>query len=199
MQHKMKPIEWAWLAVLSCFWASSFFFIKLGLIELSPLDLSFLRIGFAAIILLIIFIFSGEKIPNSISVWRDFFIMGIFNNIIPFSLVALAQVQITSGLSAILNATTPVFTVLLAHFLIKGENLTILRSLGILFGLLGIGFLVGSDVVRGLSLQNIGQIAVIGAAFSYACAGVYGRRLREYSPITAATGMLLSATLTMLP
>ncbi|MDX1976703.1 MAG: DMT family transporter [Pseudanabaenaceae cyanobacterium bins.68] len=195
----MKLSEWFWLLILSFLWATSFFLVKLGLAELTPLGLTLLRIGFAALFLLVGAIWSGEKFPTSLSTWRDFLAMGVLNNLIPFSLVALAQTQITSGLAAILNATTPVFTVVMAHFLIKGEHLTIWRSLGILFGLLGVGILVGIDLVKGLSLQSLGQIAVLGAAFSYACAGIYGQRLRQYSALSSATGMLFSGAMVMIP
>jgi drug/metabolite transporter (DMT)-like permease len=199
MKYEINLIQWFWMAALSFLWATSFFFVKVALAELTPLDLTFLRVSFAAFMLFVCIMFTKEKIPKSVSVWRDFITMGILNNLVPFSLVAFAQLHITSGLAAILNALTPVFTVLLAHFLIKGESLTIRRSLGIIFGLLGVGVLVGLENIREISTQNIGQIAVLGAAFSYACAGIFGRRLHQYPAVISAFGMIFSTTIIMLP
>src|SRR5258707_11166565 len=114
--------------------------------------------------------------------------MGLLNNAIPFALINWGQTQIDSGLSAILNATTPLFTVLLAHLVTVDEKLTRERVAGALLGLAGVVIMIGPSALRGpllgsLGLAELGKLAVVSAAFSYACAGLYGRRLTRLNPV----------------
>lgn len=199
MQHRMNLMEWLSLAILAFLWASSFFLIKVGLAELPPLTLTFFRVFIASLFLLILSLIAKMRIPTSFNAWRAFMIMGLLNNVIPFSLIAWGQTQIPSSLAAILNATTPAFTVVLAHFLLKKEPLTWMRSLGVFLGLLGVGVLVGVDVLNGLSIKNLAQLAALGGAFFYATAGIYGRQMNQFPAIVSATGMLICASITLFP
>jgi len=131
--------------------------------------------------------------------WGAFFIMGALNNVIPFCLIVWGQTHIASGLASILNATTPIFSVILAHLLTKEERLTANRITGVLTGWVGVAVLIGIESLRGFGIEAIGQIAVLGAALSYACAAIYGRRFKGIHPIILATGMLCGSTITMTP
>ncbi len=195
----MNTREWLLLVILSILWGSSFFFIKVTLEDLQPLTVVLGRVGLAAIALTTFVYLSGQRMPASPRIWGAFLVMGALNNLIPFSLIVWGETQIDSSLASILNATTPVFTVVLAHLLTAEERLTSNRVVGVLFGLCGVIVLIGPEVLRGLQLQGLGQLAVLGAAFSYSCAGIYGRRFKQLLPVVAAAGMLIGTTMMMLP
>lgn len=200
MQKQTMGIwEWLLLLILSVLWGGSFFFNKVALRELQPFTLVLGRVSLAAVALTAFVFFQRKQIPVSIALWREFLLMGALNNLIPFSLIVWGQTHVDSGLAAILNATTPVFTVLLAHFLTQDERLTVNRLVGIMLGLCGVIVLIGSDALGGLSWTSLGQFAILGAACSYGCAGIYGRRFKKLSPAVAAAGMLISSTRIILP
>jgi drug/metabolite transporter (DMT)-like permease len=195
----MTAQVWLLLIVLSVLWGGSFFFIELTLKDLQPLTVVLGRVVLAAIALTSFVYFQGHRMPASPKMWREFLIMGALNNLIPFSLISWGQLHIDSSLAAILNATTPVFGVLLAHFLTVDERLTINRLLGVTCGFCGVAVLVGTEVLQGLQLGAMGQFAVLLAAFSYACAGIYGRRFRQLPATVAAAGMVIGTAVMMAP
>lgn len=195
----MQTTEWLLLLLLSFLWGGSFFFNKIALQDLPPLTLVLGRVSCAAVVLLCYVRLRGERMPTRFRQWHAFWIMGLLNGLLPFCLIVWGQQYIDSGLAAILNATAPLFTVALAHFLTHDEHLTPNRFLGALLGFVGVVLLMGTELLQGQSLQSLGQFAVLGAAFSYACAGIYGRRFREVSAPVAATGMLISTACTILP
>ena len=104
-------------------------------------------------------------------------------------MIVWGQTHIKSGLASILNGTTPIFSVILAHFLTKEERLTTNRMSGVLIGWVGVAVLIGFNSLRGFGIEVYGQIALLGAALSYACAAIYGRRFKGVSPLVVATGM----------
>jgi drug/metabolite transporter (DMT)-like permease len=195
----MSPIEWALLITLSVLWGGTFFFAEVALEEVRPLTLVFARVGLAAGALLLAVYATGRRMPRSVALWAAFFAMGALNNLIPFSLIFWGQTRITGGLAAILNATTPLFTVMLAHFLTRDEKMTPYRLGGVLLGVLGVIVMIGPAVLRELGLQLLAQIAVLGAALSYALAGIFGRRFREVLPLVSAAGQVTATTVMMLP
>ncbi|MEM6446830.1 MAG: DMT family transporter [Cyanobacteria bacterium P01_D01_bin.123] len=197
--QKMRWTEWLLLCVLSVLWGGSFFFNAIAVRELSPLTLLWGRTTLAAMALLVWVYVSGKQMPRSPQIWRSFIVMGVFNNAIPFSLIAWGQTSIDSGLAAILNATTPVFGVILAHFCTRDERLTRSRALGVSLSLLGVVVLMGSSVLRGLDVRNLGQLAVLTAACSYAIASLYGRRFQAFPPAVTAAGMLTCTATFSLP
>jgi drug/metabolite transporter (DMT)-like permease len=142
---------------------------------------------------------SGKQMPKSLQLWGTFLIMGALNNLIPFSLIVWGQQYIESSLASILNATTPIFSVMLAHFLTRDERLTLNRGVGIVLGWVGVSVLIGMESLRGFGFQAVGQVAILGAACSYACAAIYGRRFKSLPPVVVATGMLICTTIMMLP
>lgn len=191
--------EWGLIIILSIIWGASFFFVEVALKEVTPLTIVLCRVALASLILLIIVHIKGYKMPSSPGIWGAFLIMGALNNIIPFSLIAWGQTHIESGLASILNATTPIFSVVLAHFLIKNEKLTKNRIIGVLIGWIGVAVLIGIDSIHSFGLGVMGQIAILGAAFLYACAAIYGHRFKNINALVVATGMLCSSTIIMIP
>ena len=191
--------EWGLIIILSILWGGSFFFVGVAVKEMPPLTIVLCRVALASIILLAVVHLKGNKMPSSKGLWGGYIIMGALNNLVPFSLIVWGQTHIESGLASILNGTTPIFSVVLAHFLTRDERLTTNRMTGVLIGWIGVAVLIGFESLRGFGIEVIGQIAVLGAAFSYACAAIYGRRFKGLSPLVVATGMLCGSTIMMTP
>lgn len=197
--RSMGAAEWSLLIALSVLWGGSFFFVEIALRDLEPLTIVVGRVGMAALMLTVWVYLSGERMPGDPRLWGAFFVMGALNNAIPFSLIVWGQVHIDSGLASVLNGTTPIFTVVLAHFLTRDERMTPGKMAGVLFGLGGVVVLIGPEALRGLGLHGLGQLAILGAAVSYACAGIYGRRLKSVPTSAAAAGMLIASAFMTLP
>ncbi len=197
--NSMKLSDWFLLILLSILWGGSFFFGEIALSALKPFTIVLSRVSIAAILLNIMARATGYRMPSSLKMWGAFLVMGLINNLIPFSLIFWGQTQIPSSLASILNATTPVWTVLLAHFLTKDEKITKNRFIGVLFGLLGVVIMIGWDVLSGLGINILTQVAVIMAAISYAFAGIYGKRFNDTPPIVTAAGQITGTTIMMIP
>jgi drug/metabolite transporter (DMT)-like permease len=199
----MTTRQWALLGLLSLLWGGAFFFGKVALGELPPFTVVLLRFGVAAIAMLALVRLGGHRMPRDRATWAGFAVLGLLNNFVPFSLIAWGQVHITSGLASILNATTPLFTALVAHALGQ-ERLTAHRVAGVLLGLGGVAVLIGPGAVRDLGVQTWGvhtwsELAIVGAAVSYAFAGTYGRRFRAMPSALPVAGMLTTSALMALP
>jgi drug/metabolite transporter (DMT)-like permease len=199
VNHQMNIKEWGLLLFLSVIWGGSFFFVEVTVKELTPLTVVLGRVGLASIFLLFFVYAKGLRMPGISKIWGSFLIMGILNNAIPFSLIVWGQTHIQSSLASILNATTPIFTVVMAHLLTKDENLTFNRGLGVFVGWIGVAVLIGTTALKVWNIQIIGQIAILGAALSYACAAIYGRRFKGINSTIVATGMLIGTTVVMIP
>jgi drug/metabolite transporter (DMT)-like permease len=197
----MGRAEWGMLLLLGLVWGGSFFFAKVALAELPPLTLVLARVGIAAAALHVVAIAAGSKLPRGAPIWRAFFAMGALNNLIPFSLIFWGQTQIASALASILNATTPLFTLIVAHLFTADEAMTARKLVGMAAGFLGVAAMLGGEALEAATGSIAGQLACLAAALSYACAGVYGRRFRALSlaPAAAATGQLTATTLMMAP
>ncbi|MGO1079243.1 DMT family transporter [Inquilinus sp. CA228] len=195
----MALADWLLLIALSVVWGGSFFFAKMAVAELPPLTVVLARVGLAAAALLPVLWLTRQALPRDRGTWAAFFGMGILNNLIPFCLIVWGQTRIGSGLAAILNATTPLFTVLVAHVLTADEKITPKRLAGVLLGLAGVVVLIGPQVLGGLGGEVTAQIAILGAALSYAFAGIFGRRFRRLPPMVTATGQVSATSLMMLP
>jgi drug/metabolite transporter (DMT)-like permease len=200
----MSGKDWLLLMTLSILWGGSFFFSEVALAELGPLTVVLGRVGFAALALVGFVYLAGHRLPSAPGLWGAFLVMGALNNLIPFSLIVWAQVAIDSGLAAILNATTPLFTVVLAHYLTRDERMTRGRFAGVVFGIAGVAVLVGPEALgqlgaEGLSTAGLAQLAVLGAACCYGCAGIYGRRFQGLPPVVAAAGMVTCSAVLTLP
>jgi drug/metabolite transporter (DMT)-like permease len=191
--------EWGLILILSVIWGGSFFFVGVAVKEMTPLTIVLCRVGFASMILLAVVRLTGRKIPASPGVWGAFCVLGAMNNLIPFSLIVWGQTHIDSSLASILNATTPIFSVVLAHLLTREERLTVNRMVGVLIGWMGVTMLIGIESLGGFGIHVMGQLAVVAASVAYACAAIYGRRFRAMDPVVVSTGMLCCSTVMMLP
>jgi drug/metabolite transporter (DMT)-like permease len=196
----MTPREWGLLLALALVWGGSFFFVEVALRALPPLTIVTLRVGLAAVALHVLLRAVGQRLGRG-RLWAHFFGMSLLNNVVPFSLLAWGQTQIPSGLASILNATTPVFTVVVAHLLTPDEKMTRNRLAGVLLGLVGVAVLIGPDALEGLGGNVAAQAACLAAAFSYALAAVFGRRFERLGvpPLATATGQVTASTVVLLP
>ncbi len=200
----MGAAEWMLLVGLSIIWGGSFFFGMLALAELHPFSIVLGRVGIAAVILNLLVIMTGRRMPTSPKIWGAFFVMGALNNLIPFSLIFWAETKIPSGLASILNATTPLWTIVLAHFLTKDERLTLNKIGGVLLGMLGVVTMVGWDLMRNIGINLIAQCAVLAATVSYALAALYaahslGKHDKSLSPLVLACGQVTCSAIMMIP
>lgn len=198
---RMAPSDWTLLLILSLLWGGSFFFIGIAVKSIPPTTLAFLRVGIACLALHLVLVGRGQYRFELKRTWRAFLVMGVLNNLIPFTLIMWSETRIASGLASILNATTPLFTILVAHLFTRDERLTPIRLAGIVLGLAGVVFIVGPGVLRSLTGSDAAQLACLIAAVSYAFAGVFGRRFKALgiSPMATAAGQLTASTLLLGP
>jgi drug/metabolite transporter (DMT)-like permease len=186
---------WFWLLSLSVLWGGSFFFAKVALGGLGPLTVVFGRVALAALALNLVNPLRRD------APWRSFFAMGALNNAIPFTLIFWGQTHIASGLASILNATTPLFTVVVAHLLTNDEKVTGSKIAALLAGIAGVAVLIGPAALAQPNDSLWGELACLGAALSYAFAGISGRRFRDMgiAPLDAAAGQVTASSLLILP
>lgn len=196
----MSTRVWIWLLSLSVLWGGSFFFAKVALAELAPLTVVFCRVALAALALNLVLVVSGRNLFRTGTPWRSYAAMGLLNNLVPFGLIFWGQTQIDSGLASILNATTPLFTLVVAHFITHDERIGGFKLVALLIGIGGVAVLMGPEVLT-TSQSMAGQLACLGAALSYAFAGVYGRRFKKMgvAPLDAAAGQVTASAMLILP
>lgn len=197
----MTSLEWAMLLALAAVWGGSFLFNGIAVRELPVFTVVVSRVALAAVILLVILRLRGERMPRDRRVWAAFFLMGLLNNAIPFSLIVWGQQHIASGVASILNASTPLFTVVFAHFLTIDERMTKSKFSGVLIGFVGVAVMIGSNPLNGLGVHVVAQAMCLAGAVSYAFAGIYGRRFRAMgiTPMSTATGQVLASSLILIP
>ena len=171
----MTPLEWAMLLALATVWGGSFFFNGIAVRELPVFTVVVSRVALAAILLLGLLRLRGEPLPRDRRVWAAFFGMGLLNNAIPFSLIAWGQTHIASGVASILNAATPLFTVILAHVLTSDERMTGGRLAGVAIGFAGVAVMIGHGRARRSRRASRGAAHV-------------PRRARSPTPSPASTG-----------
>lgn len=200
-KKSMTLLEWGLLLALSLLWGGSFFFNGVAVRELPTLTVVVCRIVLAALVLHLAMRAMGQTMPKSRQVWAAFFGMGMLNNVLPFCLIVWGQAQTGSGVASILNATTPLFTVLAAHWFTTDEKMTAQRFAGVVIGLAGVAVMIGGAALPGLNSPLLAQLACLAGAFSYACAGVYGRRFRTLgvSPMATAAGQVTASSVILLP
>lgn len=189
------------LISLSVLWGGSFFFTGVAIKELPPFTIVAVRVGLAAVILNVVARATGLRLPRDGRVWTAFFGMGLLNNAIPFSLIVWGQTHIASGLASILNATTPLWAVIVADIFTTDEKATGHRLLGVAVGFTGVVVMIGSDAFARLGDDIVAQLAILAAALSYALAGVFGRRFTQMRivPMLTAAGQLSASALMIIP
>lgn len=187
------------LGLLAFIWGGSFLFARIAVLEVPPLTLVLARTLIGALALHLYLVLRHDRLRLQGNRWLAFTGMGILNNIIPFSLIFYGQQEIGAGLASIINAMTPIWTLLIAHQFTSDERLSKKKLFGILLGFLGVAVLIGPGALSGLTANTTAQLAVLGATISYGCAGVFGRRFASVQPVQTATGQLTFSALIMLP
>lgn len=197
----MSAVDWVLLVALSMLWGGSFFFSKVALAEVPPLTVVLARVAIAAVGLFLYLRATRQALPATLTIWAAFLGMGVLNNLIPFSLIFWSQTQIPSGLASILIATTPIFSILVAHVLTTDERMTPAKGAGILLGFAGVALLMAGNLFQAGAIPVLAVLACLGAALSYGFAGVFGRRFRRMgiAPATVAFGQVAATTILMLP
>ena len=197
----MSATQWILLLTLSLVWGGSYFFVGVAVDDLPPLTIVLCRVGLASIALLIFLACSGQSMPTDRRVWAAFFIMGLLNNAIPFSLIVWGQTHVSAGQASILNATTPIFTVIAAHVFTRDEKMKWWHLAGIALGFAGVVVLMGAAFLDAFTSGLLAQTALLGAAVFYALSAVFGRRFRQLgvAPMQIATGQVTAAALLLLP
>ncbi|MEE8306697.1 MAG: DMT family transporter [Gammaproteobacteria bacterium] len=195
----MASIDWLGLVVLSVIWGSSFLFVELVIDHVAPFTIVFFRVGLAALALILFCWAKGVRVPLSGTRILQYLVMGFIAHALPFTLFTWGQTHITAGLASIYNATTPLFTVLVAHLCLADERANTSKFLGVLAGFFGVSVLLG-DGMEGLTHDNLlGQLAALGSAICYALCAVYGHRFSGLPPAGIAAATLTAASLMMAP
>lgn len=199
MEQRMSALTWGLLALLGLIWGGSFFFARIAVAEVPPLTLVFLRLSIAALAL---HIYIGGRFgiyPLLKSRWREFLILGILNNALPHALIFFGQTRIGAGLASILNATTPIWTVLIANYLTSDERLSSAKIIGCLTGLFGTVVLIGPSITDSSDLPLWALLLPVVAAISYGFAATYGKRFKGVAPPVIAAGQMTASSLVALP
>jgi len=201
INRTMNAREWGLLLLLALIWGSSFFFVAIALWELPPLTVVAMRVAIAAVVLHIVIRLMGIALPMTRAAWTSFLIMGIINNVIPFTLLTWGQMYVASGVASILNATTPIFTALIAHVATTDEKLTANRALGTVLGMVGVAVMIGGSNLSGMTRDLAGELAILAAAISYGFSSVFARRFSAIgvSPLAGATGLLTASSAMLVP
>jgi len=195
----MSLRAWTLLLTLALVWGSTFVFAERALIELPAILVAWGRVATGALFLVLMLGAAGQSWPRGWARWRHYLAMGFLNNALPFTLIFAGQVELGAAAAAILNATTPTFTVLLAHAATRDERLTAGKAAGALLGFLGVALLIGLKQLSGVGAAIGPALLVLAGALSYAVAGLYGRRFRGEPPLVTATGQVVSSTLLLAP
>lgn len=196
--RRMGGAEWGMLGLLSLVWGGSFFFYKVLVQALPPFTVVLGRMAIAALALNLWLLARRERLPLEPKLWAGLLAAGVLNNALPFSCFAFSEQRISSGLAAILNATTPLFGVLVGAALRTGAPLTASRAVAVAIGLMGVTVLVGPSVLRGGG-DLLSELACLLASLSYAFGGFYARRFSWLGPLKLAAGQTTAAALVMVP
>lgn len=196
-QNSMTPALWGILILLALIWGGSFLFGRIAVQEIPPLTLVFLRVAIAAATIWLFVAAMRRKVNLTKRFAVNIIIMSVLNNVIPFSLILYGQKEIGSGLASIVNAMTPIWTVIIANFLTSDERFTSRKISGVLAGFFGVAVLMGGDALNGLGASALAQACVLAATISYGFSGVFGKRLKGIDPMIVAAGQLTASTLIM--
>jgi drug/metabolite transporter (DMT)-like permease len=197
----MTLSDWALLIALSVVWGGSFLFVGVAVKELPALTIVASRVVMGAVALLIVLRVMGLHLPRTRQAWAAFLGMSILNNVIPFTLIVWGQSHIASGLASILNATTPLFTVIVAHYLTADEHLTGQKFAGVIVGFIGVAVMIGVAAMATWDATILAQLAILGAALSYGFSGVFRRRFKTMGipPLATAAGQVTVSSVLLLP
>jgi drug/metabolite transporter (DMT)-like permease len=195
----------AWVAfwVLALIWGSSFLFIRIGVEQLGPFQLVFIRTGIAAIGLNIVLVLRGKRLPVDWAGIRPLIVLGVVNTVVPFALITWGEQYIESGLASVLQGTAALFTLLIAHFVFADERITTRKIFGLVMGFLGVVILASRStgeegaLTGNALLHLLGQLAIVAASFCYGLGGTYSRKViqNRLEPIVVAAGTMTVAAI----
>lgn len=187
------------LAMLAVLWASTYAFIKIGVETIPPITLIAARSLFAGALLWSVMALRGMRMPRDRVTWERFLIQACLNVVIPFSLIAWAELTVDAALATILNSTSPIFTFLITVAVTRHEAVTGRKLIGVLLGVVGILLIVGLEALRGLGRDLVAQLALVVATIAFALAAITGRSFRDIDPIVPAAGSLLGGGVLLVP
>jgi len=201
IRAQMNGSDWLIMLVLAVIWGGAFFFIGVAVRHVPPMTYVWLRVTIAAVALWIFVKARGGSLDLPRQVWGSIVLLAVLNNALPFTLFGWGQTHIASGLASILNATTPIWGVLVAHFFTVDERMNPRKIAGVLLGFGGVATMIGPSLLSDIGSSALAQLACVGAALSYAFAGVWARRFKRLgiSPLSITTGQLTAAAVVMLP
>jgi drug/metabolite transporter (DMT)-like permease len=201
IRAQMNRSDWLILGTLALIWGGAFFFIGVAVRHVQPLTYVWLRLTIAAAAMWAYLRFRGQKLGLPRSAWASILLLALLNNALPFTLFGWGQTHIASGLASILNATTPIWGVVVAHFLTHDERMNPRKIAGVLLGFGGVATMIGPSLLSSLGTNALAQLACVTASLSYALAAVWARRFRRMglSPMSVTTGQLSAGALMMLP
>src|SRR5687768_1652594 len=197
----MDKSDWAILVTLALIWGGAFVFIGVAVRHVDPLTYVWLRLTIAAGAMWVFLKVRREPLGLPREVWGSILLLALLNNALPFTLFGWGQTHIASGLASILNATTPIWGVLVAHLFTDDERLTPRKIAGVLLGFGGVAVMIGPTLLADIGTNALAQLACVAAALCYAVAAVWARRFRRMglSPMSVTTGQLSAGALMMLP
>ena len=185
------------LLILGIIWGSSFLFIKLSVLSIPPVSSVLLRMSVASFCLFVFFLITKNVLPLDQKNIKDYLIIALLGNVIPFILVSWAETEINTNLTGIIMGLMPITTVLLAYFFVKEEKITIFTFIGVLLGFSGLFFLL--DIKKNLNENLLSEYSVILATIAFASATVYARRIKFFQPLNILTGSTFFSTIILIP
>ena len=197
----MGRAEWLLLGSLALIWGSAFLFIKVAVASFDPLTYVWLRLTIAASALVIFARIAGHRLTFPAIVWASVALLALLNNVVPFLLFGWGQRHIASGLAAILQATTPIFGVLVAHIATRDEKLTRARLAGVVVGFVGVATMIGPQIAGDGGNHLLAQLACLFASLLYAFAGIFARRFQAMgvNPMQLATAQFIAGAVMLSP
>lgn len=198
-QRRMSALDWGKLLLLGGIWGGSFFFARIAVAEIHPLTLVLFRVAIAAAALHLYLAVRGPSFRLAVPLAGSFLLLGLVNNVIPFSLIFAGQTAMGAGLASVLNATTPFWTIVLANAFTADEKLSWNKVAGVLLGIAGVAVMVGPGLVASLGGPVWAKFAMVGASLSYGVALIFARRFKAVPPIIMAAGQLTASAAIMLP
>ncbi|MBR0840784.1 EamA family transporter [Bradyrhizobium liaoningense] len=199
-QTSLAP-EIGLLLLLSLIWGSSFTLIKLAIPTIPPFTMVAVRVTIAAMLLLLVAVAQGHFLPRQRSIWAAFLVQGLLQSALPFTLISWGEAHIASGLAGVLNATPPMFVLVITMLTTRGRRtLSGRKIMGVGLGLAGVTATMGVDAFSGIgTAAPLAQAAVLGASLCYALAPIWGQRFSHLPAIVTAAGAMLCAGMLMLP
>jgi drug/metabolite transporter (DMT)-like permease len=191
--------EIALLAVLATLWGASYTFIKIGVETIPPVTFIAARTLIAGGLLLAIIKLRGLSLPREPAIWKRFLIQACINSVVPFTLIAWAELTVDAGLATILNSTTPIFAFLLTVLITRHEAVTARKLFGVVAGVIGISLIIGLEAFNGVGKEVLAQLAIVAATISYAAAAIFGRGFKGLDPMMPAAGSLLCGAVLLIP